>query len=211
MFEYSIERYQKFDIHKDITHKSLHGITISKKYIDKIISSNNMRLIVDSNNAYKYYLLRRMNHVNSWYKNDLFDFYEPEYRPFTSKFLFVVNKTNNRLDNVISKCIFDAINHRISSNCSIYAIRDHAVSRAGQRISELFGWKPGKIYEWLDKKIDRLRPCSLNKPQYKVMALLNHRFEKCDYYMDENGRVYVVKDNMLTTIHCNESDRWVRN
>ena len=210
MFEYSKERYEKFDIHKDIGHKSLNGITLSYDCIFKIIKNWKMNQVPDTLGAYKYYLMRRMNNVQKWYKIGLFDFYETTFPAFTMKMLFVVNKENGRLDNIISRSIFDEITQRIYDHSCVYAIRDHAVKRAKQRIPGLFDWKPLQVYEWLEKKTKKLRPCSL-KPQYKVVALLNHGFETCKYYMDKEDRVYVVTDNLLTTIHYNEAERWVRN
>lgn len=210
MFEYSIERYEKFDILKDKCHKSLHGITISPSFINRLINNANMQLINDDRDAYRYYLLRRMHKIDEWYKPGLFDFYVTPIQPYTTKFIFVVNKKNGRLDNIISHGMFYDICTRIDSNSDIYAIHDHAIKRASERVPELYCWKPERIHDWLVKKIKNLRPCSI-KPQYKVLALLNHHFESCKYYMDSNGRVYVVKDHMLMTLHCNEADRWIKN
>jgi len=209
MFEYTLDRFEKFDIHKDITHKSLKGLIFQPKTINRIIRTNSFNRVFDAYGAYKYYLLRRMINVSSWYKGDMFEFYEPLIHPYRSKLLFVINKQNGRLDNIISKSIFDDISKRMEKDLSVYAICDHAVKRAIERVEDVANLSPMEAYEWLEREIIHWNLCVI-KPKYKVMALLNHNFESCNYYMDKEDRVYVVKDHLLMTIHCNEADRWTR-
>ena len=215
---YRDDVYEKFDIfHNERKYGTLKKFTFSKKKINKLLRGGCLAPYDNFGDAYKYYLYRDLKHVLKWYKSNLFEIYKADdfiygYGNPEHYILIVKNTESGRIDNIISREHFDKIVNRIKSNGIIYNTSKHSVRRSQYRISELVDisdeWK---VDNWLCKQVnEKCVPCKL-KTQYKAINLLDHNFEQCDYYMDENGLVYVVNNHMLLTVHGNEAKRYVRN
>lgn len=203
---FSSDQYGRFDIHRDRQFGNT-NIEISAKTIRHLCSQGGFTTVADPYGAYRYYLSRRMRDVKRWYKGDLFEFLVPADGYWKHKILLVKNKENGRVDNVIMRDLFDNISDRMSKDLSIYIVHDHAVSRANERIGELYKAPYGDTYRWFLTKVKKWNPCQI-KPKFAALALLNHNFKECEYYMDSEGHVYVVMDHTIVTVHSNEAERW---
>lgn len=215
---YKLDRIDKFHV---ITDQGYPGTDAFFKYtknnflnlIDGIIGSPKVEftIIQDINNAYKYLLFRDRKDVGKWYKSDTYTLVTPNVKGKSKQLIFVVNNVNGFVDDIIYKCQFYEINDRIKHNNRVYVVSSHSINRAMGRMEEMIDLNRFEVYNRLIKKVNiRAQPCHIEK-KYEAFALLEHNFQKADYYIDDNGYVYVVHDHTLLTVHGNESERWKRN
>ena len=83
------------------------------------------------------------------------------------------------------------------------------IPHAIQRYRERTGSKQSE--ENVRKKIFKiiLKGCEVKlKPKYRVIALINHRFENARYFRNSNGMIVVVENNVVKTIHKGTANRW---
>lgn len=208
---YKPEKYDNFGIHKTLDYKSCKVLKDCnlKSIIDRALSTYKLNEIVNPKRAYYYYLSRFMDRL-SWYKDDIFKFWECVYAPNPyNELLFVQNVETGMIDNIIPLRLFIDIRNRIMSQLRCYIAHRHAIQRARNRIFELHNLNNFEIESWLLKQVNTSRtvPCHLIS-QYNTLQLLNHNFQECDYRMDEQGRVYVLVNHKIMTVHWNESDRF---
>lgn len=213
---YRQDVFEKFDIfHNEKNYPDIKKYTFSKKKLDKLFKSNCFEEYDNSTNAYKYYLYRDLKHVTKWYRSDLFQILHPcgeySYKP-ESHILIVKNNETGRIDNIISKKHFDDINERIQRNSKVYITSKHSCQRSQFRIPELSELiNQWYVDNWLCDHVNFETYSCVLKSQFKAINLLDHNFEVCDYYMDNQGRVFVTKNHILLTVHCNEAERYKRN
>ena len=84
-------------------------------------------------------------------------------------------------------------------------VTPHAI----QRYRERTGLKQSE--EKVRKKIFKiiLEGCEVKlKPEYRIIALINHRFENARYFTNSNGMIVVVENNVVKTIHKGTANRW---
>lgn len=83
-------------------------------------------------------------------------------------------------------------------------ITDHALERFMQRLPGVT--QNGKRAERrLERWLDAAQP-AIVKPKYRLTQMLNHHPDT-EYRM-YRGMVFVIKDDVLITVHMNESERF---
>lgn len=182
--------------------------------VDGILGGDSSKLKVyhDKNFSYMYYMLTYIKNVQKWYNKDTFTIYECDTNGKSNQLLFVKNNKNGWLDNVIYKRCLDDIQSRIEAKSIAYVSSTHAIERATLRIPEIADCKSKfKISKWLLNQVNRNSKSAHIKKEFAAFSLLNHHFEKADYYMDPQRNVYVIVNHTIATIHCNESERWKLN
>lgn len=84
----------------------------------------------------------------------------------------------------------------------------HAITRFRERSGAKYSDK--KLIRKLLTLIANSEECYL-KPQFRVISLINNRFEETEYLRAKNGWILVIVNNKLKTIHTGQSDRWEKN
>lgn len=207
---YKSDKYDNFGIHKDLDYKSCKQLKNCnlKTILDRLLSNYILDEINDPKLSYYYYLSRYMDHLD-WYKDNKFKFWNASIAPQPYRELLIIqNNETGLIDNVIPFTFFNDIKDRIIKDSNAYVASRHAINRAAIRIFELRDKNQFDIENWLLKRVNKLsKPCHpIN--HYSVLQLLNHNFQQCTYRMDSEGRVYVIVNHKIMTVHWNESERF---
>ena len=85
----------------------------------------------------------------------------------------------------------------------------HAIERAKMRVPKLSGHKSIDVASWMlnDLKCSEEVECA---KRWKAVQLLNHRLEAAKYFLSKHGFLYVVVNDVVKTMHLNESKRFRR-
>ena len=209
---YKPQKYDNFGIHKNLDYHTCIGFRDSniKSIIDRALNAYEMEEVTDPKRAYYYYLSRFMDNLD-WYRDEIFKFWALQFAPYPyNELLFVQNVETGMVDNVIPLDLFVKIRNRIIDNKNAFIAHRHAIQRARTRIFELHNQNSFHIETWLLNQVNKKknsRPC---RPvgRYNTLQLLNHNFQECSYRMDECGRVYVIVNHKIMTVHWNESERF---
>lgn len=85
-------------------------------------------------------------------------------------------------------------------------VSEHAITRFRERTG--CRKKDCRITKRLLDLFRLAQPAEFKNTVYETLALLNHDFERAEYFM-YNDWVFVVVNDCIKTVHQNESNRWI--
>lgn len=87
-------------------------------------------------------------------------------------------------------------------------ITDHAMARCLDLWPFLAKKSKAKIRKRIWTRIANSRPAVL-KRRYRARQLAIHGGEEVEYRVDQEGKIYVMRDGALLTVHNGHARRWI--
>jgi len=86
-------------------------------------------------------------------------------------------------------------------------VTNHAVNRWRERTGSKHADE--KIRVKIRGMVDAGEEMEMKK-KFRVLALIDHRFDDAKYIRGKNGMIFVVVNDTVVTIHNGRADRWER-